>query len=163
MRNALIILLALAGIVSVSALEVGDEPAVSVREAGLRSSPAFLAAVGTPIEYGESVRVLEARGDWLRVRVLSSGAEGWLHVSAMAEKRALRLERAEGSSTGGATSREIALAGRGFNEQVEAQYKRDKGLDFSEVDEMETYGRPVEELVAFFAEAGLTVDDGGAE
>ena len=83
-----------------------------------------------------------------------------MHASAIAEKQALRLEQAGSSNTAGATSREIALAGRGFNEQVEAQYKSDKGLDFSLVDEMETWGRPIDELGEFLSVAGLSVDGG---
>ena len=46
---------------------------------------------------------------------------------------------------------------------MEEQYKIDKGLDYTHVDEMEEYGRPIEELAAFFADAGMTVEDGGAE
>ena len=163
MRKLIIVLTVLLVLTPVFALDVGDEPAVSVRDGDLRSAPGFLARITSQVDYGESVRILEIRGDWLRVRAAGSGAEGWLHSSVVAEKEDLRLERADGASTGGTTSREIALAGRGFNEQVEAQYKSEKGLDFTLVDEMEEYGRPVEELAAFFADAGLMVEDGGAE
>jgi Bacterial SH3 domain len=163
MRKLMAVFAAMLVLSPVFALDVGDEPAVSVRDAELRSTPGFLATITSRLDYGESVRILDARGDWFRVRATASGKEGWLHASAIAEKEALRLGVAENASSGGATSREIALAGRGFNEQVEAQYKSDKGLDFGIVDEMETYGRPVEDLAAFFAEAGLSVEDGGAE
>jgi hypothetical protein len=147
----------------VFALDVGDKPAVSVRHGDLRSAPGFLAGITSQADYGESVEILEIRGDWLRVRAAGSGDEGWLHSSVVAEKVDLRLERAGGSTAGGVTSREIALAGRGFSEQVEAQYKNEKGLDFALVDKMEGYGRPIEELAAFFADAGMTVSDGGAD
>jgi uncharacterized protein YgiM (DUF1202 family) len=163
MRKLMAVIAAMLVLSPVFALDVGDEPAVSVRDAELRSTPGFLAKITARIDYGQSVLILGTRGDWFQVRVTTSGEEGWLHVSAIAEKEALRLGQAESSGSGGATSREIALAGRGFNEQVEAQYKSDKGLDFDVVDEMETYGRPVEELAAFFADAGLSVEDGGAE
>ena len=163
MRKLIAVLAALLVFSPVFAFDVGDEPAVSVRDGDLRSSPGFLARITTRIDYGESVKILEIRGDWLRVRTVGSGDEGWLHSTVVAGKEELRLERAGGTTAGGVSSREIALAGRGFNEQVEAQYKNDKGLDFTLVDEMEEYGRPIEELAAFFADAGMTVEDGGAE
>lgn len=163
MRKLIAVLTVLLVLSPIFAFDVGDEPAVSVREGELRSAPGFLARVTTRIDYGESVKILEIRGDWLRVRTAGSGDEGWLHSTVVAGKEELRLERADGTTAGGVSSREIALAGRGFNEQVEAQYKSDKGLDFTLVDEMEEYGRPVEELAAFFADAGMTVEDGGAQ
>jgi hypothetical protein len=163
MRKLLAVFAAILILSPAFALDIGDEPAVSVRDAELRTAPGFLAKITARLDYGASVLILEARGDWYRIRAATSGEEGWLHVSAIAEKEELRLGRAEGPATGGATSREIALAGRGFNEQVEAQYKSDKGLDFALVDEMETYGRPVEDLAAFFADAGMSIEDGGAQ
>jgi len=162
MRKLLAVLAAILILTPVFGLDVGDEPAVSVRDAELRATPGFLARITARLDYGMSVRIIEARGDWYRVQATDSGDEGWLHGAAIAEKETLRLGQATGSA-GGTTSREIALAGRGFNEKVEAQYKSDKGLDFSQVDRMETYGRPVDELAAFFADAGMSVDDGGAQ
>ncbi len=163
MRKLITVLAVFLVLIPAFALDVGDEPAVSVRTGELRSAPGFLARITAQVDYGESVEILEIRGDWLRVRSARSGDEGWLHVTAVAPKGDLRLERAEGSAVAGTTSREIALAGRGFNEKVEAQYKSEKGLDFALVDEMEEYGRPIEELAAFFADAGLTVEDGSTE
>jgi hypothetical protein len=143
------------------AVDVGDEPVVSVRSADVRSSPGFLTPIIFTAEYGQTVDVLEVRGDWVRVRVSGTGVEGWLHVSSVAEQKTLRLERSGGSASGGATSREIALAGRGFNQQVEARYKSESGLDFTLVDEMEGYGLPTDELVSFFGVAGLSFGEGG--
>ncbi|MCK4515213.1 MAG: SH3 domain-containing protein [Spirochaetaceae bacterium] len=163
MRKLIAVLTVFLVLSSVFAFDVGDEPAVSIRDGDLRSTPGFLSRITTQVDYGESVKILEVRGDWLRVRAAGSGDEGWLHSSVVAEKEELRLERAGDATAAGVSTREIALAGRGFNEQVEAQYKSDKGLDFTLVDEMEEYGRPVEELAAFFADAGMTVEDGGAQ
>ena len=145
------------------AVEVGDQPAISVRQGEVRTTPSFLGRIVATAGYGELVEVLELRGDWVRIRVQATNVEGWLHTTAIAEKQALRLEGAGDSRSAGTTSREIALAGRGFNEQVEARYKSEKGLDFTLVDEMEGYGLPPEELGEFFAAADLTFDEGGAE
>jgi hypothetical protein len=73
----------------------------------------------------------------------------------------MQLDVADDTSARGTTTREIALAGRGFNEQVEERYSSDKGLDFTTVDEMEQYGQPTGDLAAFLDTAGLNV--GGAE
>jgi len=140
------------------AFEVGDTPAVSVRTGEIRRSPAFLAPVASEVEYGQTVEVLEVGAGWVRVKVLDTNQEGWIHESAIASKEALRLELAEGASgdtTRMASSREIALAGRGFNEQVEQQYQSEKGLDFTEVDRMETMEIGIEVIGEFFAAADL--------
>lgn len=163
MRKVLILVLLVFLSGALFAFTVGDVPAVSVRDAGLRSGAGFLAPIIEQLDYGESVEVREVHGDWARVRVVASGTEGWLHVTTIEDKGSLRLEQVQDSQTGGTTSREIALAGRGFNEQVEAEYKSAKGLDFTAVDEMEGYGRPVEELVTFFQIADLRFEEGGTE
>lgn len=163
MRKVLILMLFLFFGGTLFAFTPGDVPAVSVRNAGLRSGAGFLAAITEQLDYGESVEVLEVRGDWVRVRVVASGDEGWLHTTTIEDKESLRLEQVQDSRTAGTTSREIALAGRGFNEQVEAEYKSEKGLDFTLVDEMEGYGQSMEGLATFFRVAGLTFGEGDTE
>ncbi len=164
MRKLIVLLIALIAIGSSAAfgVEVGDEPAISVREGQVRSNPGFLGRIIYIAQYGEAVKVLEVRGDWVKVQAEETGVQGWLHSTAIAETQSLRLEGADGSRTSGATSREIALAGRGFNEQVEARYESEKGLDFRLVDEMEGYGIPPDELGDFFAVADLTFGEGDA-
>ena len=163
MRKFLTVIATLLLIAPVFALDVGDEPAVSVRVAELKTGLGFLAQSVTQLDYGESVVITELRGDWVKVRVTATGDEGWLHVTAVARKSDLRLDLSDDPSATATSSREIALAGRGFNEQVEARYRSEKGLDFSVVDEMEDFGQPNHDLAACLDDGGLNVGDGGAE
>jgi hypothetical protein len=148
----------------VMAVEVGDEPAISVRETEVRRTASFLGPILEIAEYGQSVTVLQLGAGWVRVRVEDTGTEGWVHASAVAEKQALRLEQS-GDIGRGVTSQEIALAGRGFNEQVEARYKSEADLadEFALVSRMEENERPIAELGEFFAAANLGFGEGAAE
>lgn len=137
-----------------AAVEVGDTPAVSVREAAIRQSAGFLSPIVARLDYGESVEVLAVRPGWARVQVPDAAVEGWIHESAVATKESLRLE-ATGEARTTATSREIALAGRGFNEQVEARYESEKGLDFTEVDTMEVVEIQIRVIGEFLADGDL--------
>lgn len=139
----------------------GESVSVAVRETQLRSTPAFLGRVIEVLSYGDLLEVVSEQGAWKRVTT-KDGAEGWVHNSALSEKRIV-LNAADSDVETGASSGEVALAGRGFNEQVENQYKEETGLDFSKVDEIEGYGLPPEELIAFIEEGELKSPEGGEQ
>lgn len=142
------------------AIEPGETLAVSVREGELRSAPGFLSTIEERIQYGEPLTALGVRGDWVRVRVESSDAEGWLHATAVLPPGEMNLTGSTDADTG-TSSREIALAGRGFNEQVEEEYQEQQELDFSGVDEMETLLVPSDELGDFLAAIGAEIVEEG--
>jgi hypothetical protein len=147
---------------SVAALEPGDTVAVSVQEGQLRTSPSFLGPVEETLQYGELVSVLEAGESWSRVTFGDGTAEGWMHNSALEPPASLNLE-GEAIGTSGTTSREIALAGRGFNEQIESEYEDQAELDFSMVDQMETYLLPTAELAEFLTAVSGDTTFGGRQ
>jgi hypothetical protein len=142
------------------AITTGDTLAVSVREGEVRSSPGFLSRIDDRVPYGEAVTVLGTSGDWVRVRVDSSGTEGWLHNTAVLPPGEMNLTGSTAERTG-TTSREIALAGRGFNQQVEEEYQEQQQLDFDRVDEMETLLLPPPELGDFLAAIGAQIVEEG--
>ena len=138
------------------AISVGDDLAVSVRQGELRSAPGFLSRIDARLTYGEAVTVLGVQGDWTRVRVESTGDEGWMHASAVLPPREMNLADA-GSRDSGASSDEIALAGRGFSEQIEREYEEQESLDFGPVDDMEDLLLPVSELGDFLGAVGAEI------
>lgn len=140
---------------------VGEEMSVTVRETQLRENPVFLGRVLELLSYADRVEVLEEQGPWYRVEA-SSGRSGWVHSSAVTTKRIV-LQAADSGSETGASGTEVALAGRGFNEEVETRYKDEQNLDFSKVDRMEGFDYPPEVLLAFLQEGGLEIPEGGAE
>jgi hypothetical protein len=158
MRKLLLVLLAMLSVSLLSAQTVGDERAISVREAQLRTAPVFLSGVVARLPYGVLVEIAEVGEGWFLVRAVESGDEGWITASAVEPPESLNLGAGDGDR-GNTTTREIALAGRGFNEQIESEYKDENDLDFSLVDQMEQFVLPPEQLAEFLAaiEADLTL------
>lgn len=148
-------------LLSVAAVASADQMSVTVRETQLRANPAFLGQVVSVLAYGDRVEVVQEQGPWFRVET-DSGRSGWVHSSALTNKRIV-LESSSRDGSTGASGTEVALAGRGFNEEVENRYKSEEGLDFSGVDRMEGYDYPPEVLLAFLEDGGLAIPEGGAE
>lgn len=108
---------------------------VQVRKAEVRGSPSFLGAVVNSLAYADRVTPIEKKGDWTRVS--RNGATlGWVHNQSLSSKRIV-LKGGEVAKTG-ASSDEVALASKGFTEEVEKEYKaRNADIDFAPIDRME--------------------------
>ena len=137
---------------------LGETMSVQVKETQVRVTPSFLGRIITTLSYGARVEILEQGKGWFKIAIPEGGGEGWVSESALSEKRIVLKAGAENVSSG-ASSSEVALAGKGFNEQVEAQYKAETDLDYAWVDRMEEIAFPPDELVAFLVDGKL----GGAE
>jgi len=109
---------------------------VQVKQCQLRSKPTFLGKVVTNLEYGDRVEVAREEDSWIEVSPPGKN-RGWVHVSALS-KRKIILNPESRDIEEAASNDEIALAGKGFNRQVEDKYRQDKKLDFSWIDKMET-------------------------
>jgi len=115
---------------------------IIVKQGALRSQPSFIGQMLTNLSYGESVEISQEANGWAKIRVIKTGQTGWVHLSALS-KDAMTLKSVfsnSGNSTlnHSATTDELALAGKGFNKQVENQYKsRNPNIDFSWIDKME--------------------------
>jgi len=142
-------------------VHAADPAYVQVRETQIRENPSFVGRVLATAGYGQELRVERRSGAWSRVAPAAGRPGGWVHSSALSAKK---LELTAGTArAGGASSQEVALAGKGFNAQVEAQYRTDNaGLDFDTVDRMEAFRLSQEELFRFMTEAGLK-PAGGAQ
>jgi len=110
---------------------------IQIRQGQLRSTPSYLSRVTENLEYASRVTILEERGTWMRVRPTKSETEGWVHSSALTKKK-LKLASGDTDATTAVSSEEQALAGKGFNSDVEAKFKENnKEIDFIWVDKME--------------------------
>lgn len=131
---------------------------VSVRDGQVRETPSFLGKIVGKAGYGQTVDVSDEQGDWARVSV-SGGLSGWMHRSALT---AGKLALSGGSNTSGNVSgKELALAGKGFSAQVEADYRRSHGGDYAAIDAMERQRYTPAALLAFLSQGGLTPQGGG--
>ena len=138
----------------------GQVMSVQVRTSNLRSRPSFLGATVTEMVYGTQVRVGSRQGPWVHVTG-PQGRTGWLHESALSEDE-LAMVSGDAIAATGASSEEIALAGKGFNDQVEQEYrKQNQDLDFQTVDRMEKIVITPEQAAAFLAAGLVKPAEGG--
>jgi hypothetical protein len=132
---------------------------VQVREGRLRSTPSFLGAIVGPVAYGDRVRNIGQRGEWLDVKS-SNNLTGWIHQSALTSKTVVLSSGTAVSSS--ANSQEVALAGKGFNEDVERQYRSDNSrISYAWVDHMQGYKVTRDQMIAFLDQGKVKPSQGG--
>ncbi|PLX72799.1 MAG: SH3 domain-containing protein [Desulfuromonas sp.] len=132
---------------------------VQVRQGQVRSKPSFLSPIELTLKYGQSVETGEQRDGWIAVN--APDGQGWMHQSALTSRR-ITLQTDGRQQAVQASSDEIALAGKGFNAEVEAAYRnRNLHLDFHWLDRMDRLEIPAEQLAIFLAEGGLVTEGGG--
>ncbi len=136
--------------------------AVQTAETDLRAAPNYFSAVRAKLTYTETVEVLGTQAGWSQVRD-AQGREGWIHSSALTRK-ALTLA-ATGEAVGtGVTTEEQALAGKGFNPQVEEEFRgRNQEVNYDAVDAMEQRRITPQEALDFLAAGGISPRQGGAK
>jgi hypothetical protein len=133
---------------------------VQLKTGQLRSTPSFLGAVMAEVAYGDQVDVMQQQGDWLEVRS-PRNQTGWIHQSALTRKRVV-LGTGGSSPQTAASGEEIALAGKGFNADVEAEFRRShRNMDFTWVDRMEEFKVSTKEMISFLKAGGVETHEGG--
>lgn len=126
---------------------------VLVKRTKVRSRPAHYARSLGTVRLGQQ---LESRGEdrgWHRVDF--KGRKGYLHKSAVSAKE-VRLGKSRSVGSTGTSAEEITLAGKGFNEQIEAEYRKSLGPEaYRAVDAMEKRQVSEKELRSFMRKGGL--------
>ena len=131
------------------------EMSVQVRDGQLRNRASFLGTVTATVAYGDRVTVNQTQAGWCEVAT-ASGASGWIHESALTPKRVVLSSGTEDARAQSVGSEEVALAGKGFSKEVEAEYKKqNKDIDYTWVDWMGKQTVPPEQLVQFLKQGGL--------
>jgi hypothetical protein len=128
---------------------------VAIRTAELKTSRGFFADTVGVLSYGDQVTVLRQDGRWVEVsKAGQPPLTGWIASTSLTTKRIT----AAGSGTS-ASADELALAGKGFSEEVENSY-RDSGAqgaaNYAEIDAIEAITVSQEELLRFLTEGHLT-------
>lgn len=127
---------------------------VQVRSTPLRQSPSFLGAPLADLQYGDRVQPEREQGSWVQVRA-DGETVGWVHGSALTRQR-VRLIAGEEDAAVTATGDEIAIAGKGFNEQVESEFKAGGSpADYTWVDRAEQRAISPEDIRRFMVSGGL--------
>ena len=135
---------------------------VQVKTTPLRDTPSFVGKAGATLSYGDRVEVMNTQGPWSKVSA-PGGLTGWVHTSALSSKRIVLKSGQETAQTR-ASSDELALAGKGFNSDVEGEFKKQhQNIDFSWIDKMEKMRISSGEMQSFLKEGGVVPREGGAQ
>jgi uncharacterized protein YgiM (DUF1202 family) len=128
----------------------GSRAWVSAKTVNVKSSTGFFASTRGRLAYGDQVTVLQVNGKYAEVRASGNSVSGWVAVSNLSSKRIV----AAGSGSGASAS-EIALAGKGFNQEVENAYKARENLNYADVDKTEAIAVSQDDLYQFVTEGHL--------
>ena len=133
---------------------------VQVRETQIRATPDYFGKIIGKASYGDRVAVEDKKDGWKKVRLKKGGLTGWLNSSALSEKE-IKMAAGERGVKETASSSELQLAGKGFNPEVEREFKkRNKEISFQWVDRMEKINISQVEKQKF-AKAGELKPEGG--
>jgi SH3-like domain-containing protein len=146
-----------------SALAFGQaakQMSVQVKTTQIRATPSFVGKILGTLSYGDRVTVLAQQSGWARISLPAGKGEGWVNLSALSPKRIV-LKAGSQEVASGASSGEVALAGKGFNREVEAEYRDEKQLDYTWIDRMEAFRVSPEQVLAFLQQGGLPTSLGG--
>ena len=125
---------------------------VTTRENAVRGECRFFAPVKLKVSLGDLLTVKGRKGDWYLVS--AKGVNGCIHKSAVETRSFAAAGR--GAASGGTSADEVSLAGKGFNPQVEAGYRKSgKGLNYAAVDEISRIQVGEKALEAFVLQGGL--------
>jgi len=142
------------GLTAVVAQAAPSMMSLQVQSSPLRATPSPLGRVVATIQYGDRVEVVGRQTGWMQVKS-PAGQVGWVNESALTRNRIVLKAGAEDVSRT-ASGEELALAGKGFNSQVEADFKaRNENIDFTWIDRMEAIVVSDPEVVVFLKEGGL--------
>jgi uncharacterized protein YgiM (DUF1202 family) len=144
-----------------AAAAFADDMSVQVKETQVRAAPSFLSKILDRLAYGDKVKVISEQKGWARVALRSGKGEGWINLSALTRKNIVLKAGAENVSQS-ASSGEVALAGKGFNQEVEDKYRKDNHVDYTWVDRMAAFVVTPEQAEAFLEDGGVT-PQGGAK
>ncbi|HEX2694803.1 MAG TPA: SH3 domain-containing protein [Acidobacteriota bacterium] len=161
-RYSAVLLVCLALLGFSAAIEGGRKAmSVQVKQVQVRATPSFLGKVVATLAYGDRVETLEEKDGWIRIVPPGSKAPGWIHSSALTEKRVVLMAGKKETDVAASTG-ELALAGRGFNADVEAAFKAgNRDIDFTWIDRMQNMNVPPGKIQAFVQEGKLIPAEGG--
>ena len=128
---------------------------VATRTLALKSSTSLFASTRATLQYGAQVTVLQVSGtgsaQWVEVRsAANSSQSGWTKTANLSARSIVA------SSGTSASAQEVALAGKGFNQEIENAYKAEGNLNYAAVDAMEQQEVDMNQLRTFIVEGRLT-------
>ncbi len=131
---------------------IGDKKYVAVEKSYIKSSTWFFAKKISSVFYGDAVEIVEEKGNWTKIRLLEdTSVIGWISDKSLTSKKIVLRDNNRLSTS----TEELALAGKGFSQEIENSYKTENKIDFSLVDNMENLLVDEDGLVEFITEGNL--------
>jgi uncharacterized protein YgiM (DUF1202 family) len=128
----------------------GDTMYVAVQSAPVKSSTGFFARTVGTLRYGDQITVTAVNGKWVQVSAAANRAlAGWIASANVTSKRIIA------GSGQSASAKELAMAGKGFSEEVEKEYKTGKNLNYDAVNALERVTVSDDDLFDFIEEGRL--------
>ncbi|MCL2043566.1 MAG: hypothetical protein FWG89_05445 [Treponema sp.] len=127
---------------------------VAVKTLDLKSSTGFFASTRARLDYGAQVTVLQINGAWAEIRSAANAANsGWVKTASLSARRVVPGDSAS------ATASEVALAGKGFNQEIENSYRASGNLNYDAVDRLEEMQVSPDVLRIFLEEGRLRMGE----
>jgi len=127
---------------------------VAVKNVALKSSTGFFASTKGTLNYGDRVTVVRVNGRFVEVRsAANSSLTGWTASANLSARQVVS------GSTNTASAREVALAGKGFNQEVENSYRSQQSVNYADVDRTEAITVNEADLRRFLEEGRLSMGD----
>jgi uncharacterized protein YgiM (DUF1202 family) len=119
------------------------------------ADPNFSANSLGSIPGGTEVQIVQQSGEWYQVEY--QGQQGWLPQQAFPGAKKFDLSAVlKGKAVQESKTDEVALAGKGFTPEVEANYRqKHPNLNYAQVDQVEKFEVNPGELQTFIREGGL--------
>jgi len=151
----LLCLILFAGGIAAAQVLPGGTLYVSVKTLTLKSGTGFFSGSKGTLNFGDKVTVIRIDGKFAEVKsAANSSLTGWTATANLSAKQVV-----SGNSSA-ASAREVALAGKGFNQEVENSYKNQKNnLNYADVDKAEAITVNEADLKKFLEEGRLKMGD----
>lgn len=133
-----------------------ETASVITKENAIREYCKFFAPVKARVKYFDTLEILFPEGDWFRVKF--KAIEGCIHRGAIEKKVVSGAGLPFFRKSPGLSESEAALAGKGFNPQVESSFKqKHPEMKYHLVDAIEKVTLSDRELSQFMTNGGLTL------
>ena len=127
---------------------------VAIKTVDLKSGTGFFASNRGRLNYGDQVTVLQVSGKFVEVRSAATPSlTGWTASANMSARQVVA------GTTSTATAREVAMAGKGFNQDVENSFRAQQNLNYADVDRVEAIVIDINALRRFLEEGRLSLGD----
>jgi len=148
-----VLILTVAGF-AVAQASKGGTMYVAVKSVTLKSDTKFFSSAREVLNYGDKVIILQINGKNAEVKsAASSAVTGWTAIANLSAKQIVS------GNKNVASAKEVALAGKGFNQEVENAYKAKGNVNYTDVDKVETQSVKEEDLKKFLEDGRLVMGE----